>query len=445
MDGIAPLDRYGAADMGQRLRDRIIPINVERLKRPGMHADGRGLYLRIGPNGAKSWIFRYRADGKRRDAGLGGYPAVSLAEAREKAEALRRQRAAGRDPLELREAEKQTAKLETARRMTFKQCAEAYIETHKATWKNAKHAYQWPQSLGAFVYPVFGDLPVQAVDAALVIQALKPIWRMKTETAARTRGRIERVLDWAKASGFRTGENPARWRGHLDQLLPQPSKIATVEHHAALPYAEMGEFMRLLRQQEGTAARALEFTILCATRTSETLLAIWTEIDFAAEVWTIPPERMKGRMKGGREHRVPLPPAALDLLKALHAAAEAPRKSEAKAAASPGQFIFPGARRGKPLSNMAMLQLLRRLGRGDLTSHGFRSTFKDWGREQTNFPREVIEAALAHALESKVEAAYARGDLLQKRRKLMEAWAGYCEREDDATGTVVPITKARRG
>jgi integrase len=336
---------------------------------------------------------------------------VSLAEAREKAETLRKQKAAGKDPLELREAEKQTAKLEAARRMTFKQCAESYIETHKATWKNAKHAYQWPQSLGAFVYPVFGDLPVQAIDTALVIQALKPIWREKTETAIRTRGRIERILDWAKASGFRTGENPARWRGHLDQLLPQPSKIAKVEHHAALPYAEIGEFMRLLRDQGGTAARALEFTILTAARTGEVIGARWDEIDFAAKVWNVPADRMKA----GKLHRVPLSAAALDLLKGLQGASESP-------------YVFPGGRRGKPLSNMAMLVLLRRMGRGDLTAHGFRSTFRDWAGELTSFPREVIEAALAHALESKVEAAYARGDLIEKRRKLMEAWAAYCER-----------------
>lgn len=396
--------------MGQRLKDRIIPINVERLKRPGMHPDGRGLYLRIGPNGAKSWIFRYRADGKRRDAGLGGYPAVSLAEAREKAEALRKQKVAGKDPLELREAEKQTARLEAARRMTFKQCAQAYIETHKATWKNAKHAYQWPQSLGTFVYPVFGDLPVQAVDTALVIQALKPIWRDKTETAIRTRGRIERILDWARASGFRTGENPARWRGHLDQLLPQPSKIAKVQHHAALPYAEIVEFMRQLRDQGSASARALEFTILTAARTGEAIGAKWEEIDFTAKVWTVPGDRMKA----GREHRVPLSPAVLQII-------------EAMADMHDGPFVFPGARRGQPLSNMAMLQLLRRMGHGDLTAHGFRSTFRDWAGEQTNFPREVIESALAHALESKVEAAYARGDLLEKRRALMKAWAHFCE------------------
>jgi integrase len=410
--------------MGQRLKDRIIPINVERLKRPGMHPDGRGLYLRVGPNGAKSWIFRYRADGKRRDAGLGGYPDVSLAEAREKAEVLRKQKAAGHDPLELREAGKRAAKLEATRQMTFRQCAEAYIETHRASWKNEKHAYQWPQSLGTFVYPFFGDLPVQAVDTALVMQALRPIWWTKTETAIRTRGRIERILDWARVSGFRTGENPAQWRGHLDQLLPVPSKIAKVEHHAALPYAEMGEFMCLLRQQKGKAARALEFTILTAARTAEALGARWDEIDFAAKLWNVP----GARMKAGKFHRVPLSAAALDLLKALPGA-------------SHGPFLFPGAKRGKPLSNMSMLVLLRRMGRYDLTAHGFRATFKTWAGEETPTPRDVIEKALAHAVGSAVEQAYDRGELMQKRRKLMDAWASYCERVADTDGTVVPITK----
>ena len=295
--------------------------------------------------------------------------------------------------------------------MTFEQCAEAYIEAHSPGWKNAKHAAQWPSTLQAYAYPVFGGLPVQAVDTPLVVKALRPIWYTKPETATRVRGRIEKILDWARVSCFRTGENPARWRGHIDQVLPPRAKVAKQKHHAAIPYAEVGGFMRELRGQGARAARALELTILCATRTSETLLATWSEIDFAAKIWVIPAERMKA----GKEHRVPLSAAALDLLKAQQGA-------------SAGEFIFPGAKRGRPLSNMAMLQLLRRLGRGDLTAHGFRSTFRDWAGEQTSFPREVIEAALAHALENKVEAAYARGDLIEKRWQLMEAWAGYCDR-----------------
>ncbi len=410
--------------MGQRLANRLIPINVERLKRPGMHADGRGLYLRVGPNGAKSWIFRFKADGKRRDMGLGGYPDVGLAEAREKAEALRKTRSGGHDPLELRRAEQQAARLNAAKTLTFRQCAEAYIETHSTGWKNAKHAWQWPQSLGTFVYPVFGDCPVQDVDVALVVQALKPIWPTKTETAIRTRGRIERILDWARVSGFRTGDNPARWRGHLDQLLPRPSRIAKVEHHAALPYAEIGAFMRLLREQKGVAARALEFTILTAARTVEALGTRWDEIDFVAKLWSVPGERMKA----AKPHRVPLAPAALQSIRCLQGASDS-------------AFVFPGARRGKPLSNMAMLQLLRRMGRGDLTAHGFRSTFRDWAAEQTNFPREVCEGALAHTIESKVEAAYRRGELLEKRRTLMAAWAAYCDRPAADTGKVIELAR----
>lgn len=413
--------RKVAAMVGRQIKDRLIPLNVERIKQPGMHLDGKGLYLHVSKSGAKSWLFRYMmAGGKRREMGLGPYPSVSLAEARQKAEECRKLTAGGKDPLEAWKAEKQAAQIEAARQMTFRQCAEAYIETHRSTWKNAKHAYQWPQSLGTFVYPVFGDCPVQDVDVSLVIQALKPIWRTKTETAIRTRGRIERILDWARVSGFRTGENPARWRGHLDQLLPAPSKIAKVEHHAALPYAEIGDFMRQLREQGGTAAKALEFTILTAARTGEVIGARWEEIDFAAQVWNVPADRMKA----AKPHRVPLSAAALDLLRGLHSVSDGP-------------YVFPGGRRGKPLSNMAMLVLLRRMGRGDLTAHGFRSTFRDWASEQTAFPREVAEAALAHVIESKVEAAYRRGDLIEKRRKLMEAWSAYCDRVPEESGKVI--------
>jgi len=406
--------------VGQQLKNKLIPVNIDRIKRHGMHLDGKGLYLCVSKSGAKSWIFRYAApDGKRREMGLGPYPDVSLAEARDKAEACRKQKAASKDPLALRQAEKQAAKLESSRRMTFRACAEAYIATHSAGWKNAKHAYQWPQSLGAFVYPVFGDFPVQDIDTPLVIQALKRIWREKTETAQRVRGRIERILDWARVSGFRAGENPARWRGHLDQLLPPPTKIAKVEHHAALPYAQIGEFMKLLRQQEGASGRALEFTILSAARTGEVIGARWEEFDLKAKVWTVPGERMKA----GVTHRVPLSTAALKVIEAMKVASHSP-------------YVFPGGRQGKPLSNMAMLQLLRRLGRSDLTVHGFRSSFRDWAAETTNFPREVAEAALAHTIENKVEAAYRRGELLEKRRKVMEAWA--CDRLPDEIGNVIP-------
>lgn len=407
-----------AAMVGRQIKDRLIPLNVERIKQPGMHLDGKGLFLNVSKSGAKSWLFRYMAPGKkRREMGLGGYPAVSLAEARLKAEEARKLRAAGKDPLEIRRAEEKAAEIEAARVMTFQDCATAYIEAHRAGWRNDKHAAQWPSTLQTYTYPIFGCLPVQEVDTALVVKALKEIWYKKPETATRVRGRIERILAWAKVSGFRNGENPALWRGHLDQLLPPRSKVAKQEHHAALAYAEMGDFMRQLRAQGGTAARALEFTILTAARTGEVIGARWDEIDFASKVWAVP----ASRMKAGREHRVPLSTAAVDLLKAQRAASE-------------GEFVFPGGRRDKPLSNMAMLVLLRRMGRGDLTAHGFRSSFKDWTSEQTNFPGEVAEMALAHTIEDKVEAAYRRGELLEKRRLLMEAWANYCDRAPEESG-----------
>lgn len=404
--------------VGRQIKDRLIPLNVERRKTPGMCPDGKGLYLHVSKTGAKSWIYKYsRAGGKRPEMGLGPYPEVSLAEAREKAEECRKLRAAGKDPIEVRDAAILAAKIKAARVMTFEDCATAYIEAHRAGWRNDKHAAQWPSTLQTYAYPIFGNLPVQEVDTPLIVKALKAIWYTKPETATRVRGRIERVLDWAKVSGFRTGENPARWRGHIAQLLPPRSKVAKQEHHAALPYAEIGEFMRLLREQGGTAARALEFTILTAARTGEALGARWEEIDFAARVWNVPEDRMKA----GKPHRVPLSAAALDILKGLQGASEGP-------------YVFPGGKRGKPLSNMAMLVLLRRMGRRDLTAHGFRSTFKDWASEQTNFPGEVAEMALAHTIEDKVEAAYRRGELLEKRRLLMDAWASYCDRISEESG-----------
>lgn len=374
-----------------------------------MHPDGNGLYLRVGPNGAKAWVLRYRFGPKRREMGLGPFPAVSLGDARDKADACRRQRAEGTDPLEMRRAVQTARRKDTAHTMSFRQCAEAYIAAHSPSWRNPKHAQQWPNSLATYVYPVFGELPVADVDTTLITRALEPIWLTKPETASRVRGRIEAVLDWAKARHFRTGENPARWRGHLDTLLAHTSKLARVKHHAALPYTDVSAFISAIREQVGIAARALEFTILTTARTNETIGARWDEIDGNRAVWIVPAERMKGR----REHRVPLSKAALAIIEQLR---------ELRL----NDFIFPGLRNGRPLSNMAMLQLLARMGRGDVTVHGFRSTFRDWAAECTNFPSEVAEAALAHAVANKVEAAYRRGDLFEKRRQLMEAWARYC-------------------
>jgi integrase len=293
--------------------------------------------------------------------------------------------------------------------MTFRQCAEAYIDAHRTSWKNDKHAAQWPATLATYTFPIFGDLPVQSIDVALVTKALEPIWRDKTETASRLRGRIEAVLDWAKARGYRHGDNPARWRGHLDKLLPARAKVQRVEHHAALPYAEIGPFMAQLREQDSMAALSLQFLILTAARTSEVLNATWSEVDLGAAIWTIPVDRMKAP----REHRVPLSKPAVALLRELYKHLT-------------GDFIVPSGKPSRPLSNMAMLKLLERMGRADLTVHGFRSTFRDWAAERTNFPREVAEHALAHSLPDKVEAAYLRSDLFDKRRKLMEAWARHC-------------------
>jgi integrase len=394
-----------------RLKKNLTARSVATMTKPGMHADGGGLYLHISPRGAKSWIFRWTKNGKSHDLGLGtaGDDRITLKRAREAAAAAWRRVHDGGDPIADRKATRSNAQIETAKAMTFRQCAEAYIAAHRAGWRNPRHAKQWPSTLGAYAYPVFGNLPVQAIDVGLVMQAIEPVWAKKPETASRVRGRIESVLDWAKARGYRQGENPARWRGHLENLLPKKSKVRRVEHHAALPYPEIGEFMVELRQHEGIAARALEFAILTAARTGEVIGAKWSEIDLEARLWVIPGERMKS----GREHRVPLSEPAMAILRALQEI----RQSD---------FVFPGHRVGQPLSNSAMLQQVRRLGRAGLAVHGFRSTFADWCSEQTNFPAEVREMALAHAMANKVEEAYRRGDVIQKRRQLADAWARYC-------------------
>lgn len=405
---------------------KLTATAVAKVKEPGRYGDGGDLYLEVKPSGGKSWSLRYMLRGKSREMGLGPIDAVTLAEARQKAQEARKLLQQGVDPLEHRKAQEAAAKAKEARVMTFRQCAEAYIAAHKAGWRNEKHRAQWSATLETYAYPVFGDLAVAAVDLPLVLKALEPIWETKTETASRLRGRIEVVLDWATVRGFRQGENPARWRGTLDKLLPKRSKVQRVEHHAALPYAEMPTFMAELRHRNALAALALEFCILTATRTSETLLARWAEIDMAAKVWVIPADRMKV----GKEHRVPLSGRVLSILGEV--AKLRPPHDDGSA------FVFPGQRQGRPLSGMVFLMLLRRMGRGNLTGHGFRSTFRDWAAERTTFAREVAEAALAHAVGDKVEAAYRRGDLFEKRRRLMEAWAGYCA-SPPAKGEVVPL------
>jgi integrase len=404
---------------------RLSAVKVQGLKAPGYYADGGGLYFRVAPGGTKSWVFRFARHGRTRDMGLGSYPAVTLAMARELATECRRTLASGIDPIEDRNEKRAAALVESATSMTFDQCRTAYITAHEAGWRNAKHRQQWTNTLKTYVSPVFGRLPVRAVDTGLVMRVLEPLWAAKPGTASRVRGRIESILDWARVRGYRVGENPSRWRGHLDHLLPAKSKVRKVEHHAALPYEQIGAFMAALRKQSGSAARALEFLILTATRTSETLGSLWDEIEIEARIWTIPAERMKA----GKQHRVPLSAAALAALKSMCELRQ-------------NDFVFPGARQGRPLSEMALLMLLRRMGFGQITAHGFRSAFRDWAAERTTFPREVAEMALAHAIPSVVEAAYRRGDLFEKRRKLMEAWADYCAIA--GSGAVVPLPRRAR-
>jgi integrase len=392
-----------------RVIGKLTTIRVQQKKSRGLYGDGGGLFLQVSIGGTKSWIFRWKEAGKFRSMGLGPIHTITLAEARDKARECRKLRLDGKDPIEERKGLRAAARLETAKAMTFRECAEAYIAAKAPGWRSAQHAKQWAASLKDYVYPVFEDLPVQAIDLGLVLKAIEPVWKTRTETASRVRGRIESVLDWATVRGYREGDNPARWRGHLESLLPGRSKVRRVEHHAALPYSEIGAFMAGLRQQQGVAAQALEFAILTAARTGEVIGARWDEINIADRLWTIPPERMKA----GKEHRVPLSDAAMAVIERVRGSGS-------------GQHVFPG-RRGRPLSGAAMLMLLRRMGRGDLTVHGFRSSFRDWAAERTAFPAEIAEMALAHAVGSAVEQAYRRSDMFQKRRQLAEQWATFCE------------------
>jgi integrase len=393
-----------------RASNKLSAVEVKSIGQKGMYHDGGGLYLQVSAGGAKSWIFRFMLDGRSREMGLGPVHAIPLADARKRAAECRRMRFDGIDPIEARRIQRDEKKLDAAKSMTFDACAAAYIDAHKAGWRNAKHIDQWSNTLATYVGPVFGSLPVQAVDVGLVMKALEPIWQTRSETASRLRGRIEAVLDWATAREYRKGDNPARWRGHLDSLLPARSKVQKVEHHPALPYDELADFVAMLRSQQGIAARALEFLILTATRTGEVIGARWDEVDLGEKIWVVP----AARMKAGREHRVPLSAAAAGILEEMKKVRES-------------DFVFPGGKKGKPLSNMAMLAVLKRMDRGDLTNHGFRSSFRDWAAERTNFPREVAEMALAHTVGDKVEAAYRRGDLFQKRRQMMDGWARFCE------------------
>ncbi len=394
-------------------------MEVSRLTKPGLHFVGEvaGLALQVVPSGARTWILRIQIGGKRRDMGLGGFPDVTLAKAREAARVARQKVKEGHDPIEQNKAARSALRAANLAAKTFKECALSYIEAHKATWSNVKHAAQWGSTLATYAYPVMGDLLVRDVALPHVLAVLEPIWTTKTETATRLRGRMEKVLDWATVRSYRVGLNPARWKGHLDSLLPIPGKIATKVHHLAVPVSGMGAFMRDLRQQQGTGAHALEFAILTAARSGEVRGATWSEIDLSAKVWTIPAARMKMR----KEHRVPLSIAAVAILKKLHRMVD-------------NDLVFP-APRGGQLSDMTLTAVMRRMA-VEAVPHGFRSTFRDWCAERTNYPRDVAEMALAHAIGDKVEAAYRRGDLFDKRTRLMSEWAAFCAKVESKSAVI---------
>ena len=374
---------------------------------PGKYEDGGGLRLVVAGSGAKKWVLRFTIDGKRREMGLGSFPDVGLAAARDQAAAYRKQAKTGVDPIEARRTGIETTP-------TFTTCAARYIRAHRRGWKNAKHARQWVRTLKTYARPVVGSKWVDTIATEDVLNILTPIWTTKTETAKRLRGRIENILDYAAAHQYRDPLNPARWRGHLDKLLPKPAQVKKVTHHPAMPHTAVPAFMVELSDNDSVSALALRFLILTATRTSEVLHAQWHEIDREAAVWTVPADRMKA----GRDHRVPLSDAAMMVLQALPCLEGNP-------------YLFPGARHGRPLSNTALLRLMRDMGygargeRGNYVTHGFRSSFRDWSGEVSSFPRDVAEMALAHVIENKVEAAYRRGDLFAKRRKMMQEWAAY--------------------
>ncbi len=415
-----------------RTSNKLTDTAARRANKPGLLGDGDGLYLSVSKVGTKSWLFKFMLHGRSREMGLGPYPTITLARAREKAMEARRLKVEGIDPIEARDAQKQATRAASAKQVTFRECAGRYIQAHRAAWKNEKHAAQWGSTLETYAYPTIGSLSVAGIETGHITQILEPIWTVKNETASRVRGRIESILDYAATHGWRSSENPARWKGHLENVLAARSKVGKTEHHPALPWKEIAAFVTALELQEGVGALALRFAILTAARTSEVLGATWGEIDnteprrimvghdeageplYETEGarWTI----HGNRMKAGKEHRVPLPAEARHILAMV---------AELRTDPSPGAFLFPGAKPGQPLSNMALMAVLRRMGRHDLTVHGFRSTFRDWCAE-TGKPTDLAEGALAHAIPSKTIAAYRREDLLERRRRLMEQWATFC-------------------
>lgn len=407
-----------------RIENKLNTTQVRNLKKVGRYNDGGGLYLYVKSPDRRYWVFRYRdrITGKHRDKGLGPAWDVDLQQARDKAKDCRDALRDGFDPIDKDKQARIDAMLEKARQITFGECAKQYIEAHEAGWRNAKHAAQWTSTIDTYCIPIL-KLPVADVDTSLVMRCLEPIWSSKTETATRVRQRIESVLDWATVRNYRVGENPARWKGHLNKLLPMPSKLKKVKHRPALDYRKVGSFMSKLRKQHGLSARALELQVLTAARPGEAVGAYWKEFDLDAALWTIPAERMKAN----KEHEIPLSKQAVKLLKAL------PKASE---------FVFSGSKKGKHLTTDAGMKCLKGI-EPDITAHGFRSTFRDWAADCTSYSREVCEHALAHQLKDKAEAAYSRSSQLEKRRRLMNDWAKYCAIEVAPDASVTPIRKGK--
>ena len=414
-------------DNRTRSLNRLTSLKVARAKRPGMYADGGSLYLRVAPGGSKQWIFRYTApSGRVRDMSLGAVHTFSLAEARERAADARKLRADGIEPINHKRARLAALRAADAKAMTFEQCARGFIKDNEAEWTSPKHRQEWEITLRKYVFPLLGSLPVEAIDTPLVLKVIKPMWERIPTTASRVVGRIHAVIGWATVHHYRHGDNPARWQGHLEHALPALSKVAKVKHHAALPYAQVGAFVAKLRKDSSVGARCLEFITLTAARLGEAINAEWDEIDLANRVWVVP----ASRMKADREHRVPLSGAALAVLKAVQAI----RQSD---------YVFPGTRQGRPVGENTPVRLAKQAAGSNITVHGLRSTFRDWASERTSFSREVAEMALAHAIPNAVEAAYRRGDLFDKRRKLMDAWAAYCAKVETDAGKVVALARGR--
>jgi integrase len=409
-----------------RRLQQLTALSITRAKTPGYIHDGSGLYLQVAPAGSKSWIFRFSLGGKRREMGLGPYPGVSLAAARKSAAESRSLVKAGQDPIAARDAERVRKRLEDARAITFDQAADQFIAANEPGWRNGKHRGQWRTSLAAFASPIIGKMSVADIGVTEVMRVLEPLWREKTETGSRVRGRIERVLDWARVRGYRTGENPAQWRGHLDKLLPARRKVQKVKHHAAVALDDLPVVYARLVDLDSMSALALRFAILTAARAGEATGAQWSEFDMEAKVWTVPSDRIKA----GKTHRVPLSGEAMGILTKVRAMATA-------------TLVFPGWVAGRPLSLTSMLKVLKVAGGGAATVHGFRSTFRDWASERTNYPRDVAEMALAHSIGDRVEAAYRRGDLFERRKLMMEEWATFVATTPSAK--VVPIGSRRRG